>query len=300
MGFFLYHKIKTRNFLFAIDFYKFVFTKWIYRAGIYLLIAGSLFIITDTRAAFEKKEVGASSFAIGNAAVAIDDFIYAVYYNPAALSFSDKIQAAFTVQNYFGINDLNSIDLTTRFSVAGHPFSIAINRFGNPHYLEFQLSAGSQFELSKNCAVGVSAQWYILSIKKYSQDQAWGISFSILYSVTSKITLGALMTNVNRPTISEANEDLPQTMNMGLSYRPGNDLILSFEVFHDIRYLSEFRAGCSYQVLPAFTIRAGIEDQLDLYSYGFGINLNWISVDYALRTHSVLGLSHIATVTVTL
>jgi hypothetical protein len=270
------------------------------RTIIRLILIGCFFYCPDTRAAFEKKEVGASSFAIGNAAVAIDDFIFAIYYNPAALSLSEKVRVAFTVQNYYGISGLNSVDLTTRFSLAGYPFSIAINRFGDQKYHELQFSAGSRIEILKNCALGFSIQCYILSIRNYGQALAWGTNLAVLYRLLPEITIGALVTNLNRPTLSEVKEQLPMTTSLGLCYIPAEDLMLSLEIFQDTRYSAELRFGCSYQVLPLLRIRAGIEDHLDLYSYGIGINMNWINIDYALRTHSVLGISHIATLSLVL
>ena len=95
------------------------------------LVFGFQFIGSEVNSAFDKKEVGASSFALGNAVVAIDEYIFAVYYNPAAIPKSTPFRMAFTFQNYFGIADLNEVDLTTHFSLAGRPFSIAVNRFGS-------------------------------------------------------------------------------------------------------------------------------------------------------------------------
>jgi hypothetical protein len=288
------------SFLFGFLFFKLFVSRWICRTIISLILIGCIFYCPDARAAFEKKEVGASSFAMGNAVVAIDDFLFALYYNPAALSPSEKIETAFTVQNYHGISNLNSVDLTARFSLAGHPFSIAINRFGDLKYHELQFSAGSRFEILKNCALGFSIQCYILSIKNYGQDLAWGTNFAVFYNMLPEITIGALVTNLNRPTLSEVQEQLPRTTSLGLCYFPAENLMLSLEIYQDIRYPAEFRFGCSYQILPLLKIRAGIEDHLDLYSYGIGINMSWINIDYTLRTHSVLGISHIATLSLVL
>ena len=70
---------------------------------------------------------------------------------------------------------------------------------------------------------------------------------------------------------------------------------ISFEIFQDIRFNQEYRAGCSYQVISFLTVRAGVEDQLNIHSYGLGINMNGINFDYTLQDHSVLGASHIIT-----
>lgn len=265
-----------------------------------LLIAGHLLCCPDLKGAFEKKEVGASSFAIGNAAVAIDDYLFAIYYNPAALSSSKNYQAAFTYQNFFGLRDLSSIDVTTQFSMADHPFSIALNQFGNPIYQELQFSAGSRIEIVEECKIGFSIQCYILSIKGYGQKVAFGTNIGLFYKMLPEVTVGALITNLNRPMISEDREYLPRTMSLGFSYFPEKNLTIYFEVLQDLRYSSEIRAGIAYQIIPFLTLRAGVEDHLSLYCYGLGLKMSWFNIDYSLRIHSVLGLSHIATFSVKL
>jgi hypothetical protein len=294
------NKVRLTGFQLGSDLIKLLFNKWIFRAIIGTIIFKFIIYCPDVRSAFEKKEVGASSFAMGNAAVAIHDYLFAIYYNPAALLPSDKVQSAFTVQNFYGISNLNSVDLTTRFSVAHYPFSIAVNRFGDQKYHELQLSFGSRIEIIKNCAIGFSIQCYILSIKNYGQTLAWGANIAVLYKLLPAITVGGLVTNINRPILADIKEELPRTTSLGFCYLPAENLVLSFEIFHDIRYQAEIRFGCAYQVLPGLKIRAGIEDQLDIYSYGIGVNISCINIDYALRTHSVLGISHIATVSLVL
>jgi hypothetical protein len=282
------------------EFFKFVFSRQVRRTIINIIFIGYLFYCPVVEGAFEKKEVGASSFAIGNAAVAIEKNVFAIYYNPAALRPSEYKRIAFTFQNFFGISDLNALDLTTCFSLADHPFSIAINRFGDQKYHEFQFCTGSSFEIIENGSVGMSIQCYMLSIEEYGQTMAWGVNLGILYKFLPELSIGTMVTNLNRPSVSESKEQLPQTMSMGLSYSPMTSLMLVFEMFQDLRYEPEFRAGITYQILPILIIRAGVEDQLNIYCYGLGINVERIFVDYAIRTHSVLGMSHIATISITL
>jgi len=184
--------------------------------------------------------------------------------------------------------------------MGGHPFSLAINRFGNQLYQEIQLTAASRYEIVDNCAIGISIQSYILFIRHYGQAVAWGINFSALYKLLPELSIGALITNLNQPVISEIREKLPQTMSLGFCYYPVPDLMMSFEFFQDLRFSQEYRAGCSYNVLSFLTIRAGIEDLINIYSYGVGIDINWIEFDYTLRNHSILGISHIITLSIEL
>jgi len=294
------YQVRMRNFLFSMDFLKLSIVFRSFKVISIIAFLGLNSYNPEVKAAFEKQNVGASSFAIGNAAVAIDAYFFALYYNPAAMVTAERFQVAFTFQNYFGIGEINTVDICSNFTVAGYPFSLAINRFGNKSYQEIQITAGSRYKLLKNCAIGFSIQFYTLAIKQYGQAWTWGINFSVLYKLLPDMTIGALVTNLNQPVISTARENLPQTMSLGFCYYPVTDLMVSFELFQDIRFSQEYRAGCSYQVIPLLTVRAGIEDQLNIYSYGLGINMNWIKFDYTLRNHPVLGGSHIITLSIEL
>jgi len=292
--------VRSLYFQFSLDFFKFSVT---FRSCTIICVIIMIVIncfVPEVNGAFEKKEVGASSFALGNAAVGIDQYLFALYYNPAALPTEHKFQMAFSYQNYFGIGELNAVDLMIIFNLAGHPFSFAINRFGNRQYQEVQFTAASRYEIVENCAIGISVQSYVLSIQHYGQALAWGINFSALYKLRPDLSIGALVTNLNQPVISEAREKLPQTMSLGFCYYPVPDLMMSFEFFQDMRFDQEYRAGCSYNVISFLTIRAGIEDQLNIYSYGLGVNINWINFDYTLRNHPVLGISHLITLSLVL
>jgi hypothetical protein len=291
---------KYTYFNLSCEFFKFVFRRQVSKTIINSVFIVHIFYCLLAHGAFEKKEVGAASFATGNATVALEDNMFAIYYNPAALAASEHTRIAFTIQNFYGISDLNALDLTTCFSLVDHPFSISLNRFGNQKYHEFQCSIGSSFKIIENGSVGMSIQYYMLTIEDYGQTMAWGINLGIMYKFLPELTVGTMVTNLNRPIISVSNERLPQTMSLGFSYFPVYDLMLALDIFQDSQYEPEFRAGFTYQVTPVLTIRAGVEDQLNVYCYGLGIQVGRIFVDYALRTHSVLGISHVATLLITL
>ena len=297
---FINKALQISEFLFLTVFIKLIHWFKFYSLVYGIIIMGLICDCRELKSAFEKREVGAASFALGNATVALDQYLFASYYNPAALPTEKKFQMAFSLQNYFGIGGLNAIDLTTNFNLAQNPVSLAINRFGNQNYQEIQVTAATRYDLIRDCAIGISVQCYILSIWNYGRDMAWGLNFSVLYKVLSDLSIGAMVTNINKPVISSVHENLPQTMNVGFCYIPVPDIMILFEIFQDNRFSPAFRAGFSYQVISRLTIRAGIEDQTNMHCYGLGINMPWINFDYALRNHPDLGVSHIITFSIVL
>ena len=123
---------------------------------------------------------------------------------------------------------------------------------------------------------------------------------SFLYQFLPRLSIGAMFTNLNQPEISKANEELPQNMSVGFCYYPIEYMIISFELHRDIHFSQEYRAGFSYDIMPSFSIRAGIENNIETYSLGFGLNTKWVGCDYAVKIHQILGVSHILTLQIDL
>ncbi|MCK5034241.1 MAG: hypothetical protein KAS18_11420 [Calditrichia bacterium] len=261
-----------------------------------LAVCVVLLFYTNGSTAFEKSEIGAAQIAMGNAGVAVFYSPHIVYYNPALLFLSDNLQIVMTYQNYYGLHDLNEIDISSSFPLGDFGFSLALNRFGNEYYQEVKITAGSGFEIAKDCALGISTQCYFLRIHNYGQEMSWGINMSFFYNLLPGLSVGALATNINQPEIAEINENLPLSFNLGFCYQPMDEMILVFEIYRDIRFEQEYRAGLSYRIYSPLIFRMGIEDKKDTYSFGVGIITGWIDIDYALRVHHSLGASHIISV----
>ena len=238
--------------------------------------------------------------AMGNALVALEQFPFALYYNPAALPVSGNFQVVFTYHNLYGFSDLNQVNALSNFQIGRYPFAMAIDRLGNQYYQEIQVTAGSKYNITPNCAVGASAQLYILTIRNYGQKITGGINLSIFFKVLPEFSVGAMVTNVNQPRIAQVKEKLPQTMSLGCSYYLLEALTVMVELFRDIRFEQEYRAGILYKITGSLDFRAGLEDKTDTYSFGLGIQAEWFGFDYALRIHQVLGYSHLISIMMTL
>jgi len=250
--------------------------------------------------AFEKLEAGAQPISMGNAIVAMRYSPFAIYYNPAALSDDSNFEIAFSYQLLFGMKNLAQIDMIVNSSIKGHPFSMAISRYGNSKYQEIQICAGSKFNITPMCAIGGSIHYYQLSISNHGGQNTWGLNLAFYYDLVPTLRLGALVTNLNQPHISRINEQLPQTMNLGFSYEPVIELVICFSLYRDIHFPQDYRAGLSYQLLSVLSFHAGVEDQINTYNFGFGIETTMLKFDYALRIHQFLGTSHVFTLMVTL
>lgn len=244
-------------------------------------------------ATFEKLEVGAQSIALGNALVAMKGSPYSLYYNPANIQVNQQTQIVFDYQNFYGIADLNQFNMIANFNINNIPLSTGINHFGNKLYQELQFILGSSYNLTDKASIGVSFQLYSLQIRGYGQQSTWGIHLGFQYYLLDDLSVGAFSTNLNQPTIGNIKEKLPQTFSLGFCYQPSNRLLINFELFRDVRFEQDYRAGFSYDIISNLFLRIGIEDKTESYSLGTGIFTELIKFDYAIKLHQTLGTSHI-------
>jgi hypothetical protein len=258
-----------------------------------------LALLAVTQGAFEKLEAGAGPLAMGKACVAIQDLPYAIFFNPANLP-GDQFQLALDYQNYYGIKDLNQVDLVVNIPLGLVPFSFGFSSFGNTLYREMQLTTAGLFRMASKFSLGLSLQYYFCSIKNYGSQATWGFNLGLAYTLIDNLKIGSQITNLNQPTISRTREKLPQTFSVGMNYTATRLLSLNFELFRDSRYEQEYRFGADYQISSLFHIRAGIIDRVNNFSGGCALQIGTFIFEYALVSHQTLGASHITSLLFTL
>ncbi len=246
-------------------------------------------------ASFEKKESGAKEQSLGNAMVAETGNPFAIFYNPANISFINGINIYADYRNFYGMPGIYQADIVSNFSVINIPVSLAFSKYGNELYSEIQLSMGSNILINKAFTFGASLQLYSLSISNYGTSNTWGLNIGLRYNVIEKVNIGAHITNINNPTIGQNKEDLPQTFSLGVKYDIFPKSIILFELFRDIRYGQDYRCGVEYEIFNKSYLRIGVSDKTDTYSFGTGIEIDRFIVDYSLMVHNILGSSHSVT-----
>ncbi|MDZ7262895.1 MAG: hypothetical protein ONB05_12420, partial [candidate division KSB1 bacterium] len=180
-----------------------------------------------------------------------------------------------------------------------HP-GLAFQTFGCPAYRENTavFSLGSTYQ--KKMFYGFNLRFHKLDIPGYGSDYCLGLDLGFLITLSPVTTWGFFARNVNRPTLGQDPEELPQIYCTGLSLTPLKTLILNLDMYKDIRYPTEVRAGLEYRLFEALALRTGVGNNPSRFTAGLGILVNIIEVDYAFSTHSDLGLTHQISLTICL
>lgn len=244
-------------------------------------------------AAFEKTESGAAALSMGNAWVAVPHPQTALFYNPAGIDSIGSFSTYMSYRTFYGLPEIRQYDMTLSANILNHPVALGTSLFGTNDYSELQILAGSAYDISAGIRMGISFQYYLLSISGYGADYTFGINWGIQYAISPVLICAAMVSNINKPLIGRIKEKLPQSFGLGLCYFPARGLIISTEVYHDIRFDQDFRLGISYQFDYPIIIRIGFQDGVNCYGIGLGTKVNSLCFDYAVQIHTILGVSHI-------
>ena len=251
-------------------------------------------------AAFENTGAGAEPLALGNAMVAFRSNPYAIYYNPAHITLAQQPLIGFCYRTFFGLSSPRQMNLLINHRIDRFPFSVSLNQLGDKNYQETQLQLGTSFTFRDKISMGLSLSLYYLNIHDYSSSITCGINLGFYYPLNDQFALGVLISNLNQPKFSTLEEKLPQVYALGFCYCPQEKMTFCFELFRDVKYEQDYRAGVLMQIKPGFSVKLGLEDKSNTYSLGLGLTIGKIRFDFAALLHNILGLSNVTSIQIPL
>ena len=261
-----------------------------------ILLFAAIFV-SPLHAAFENTTTGARPTAMAGAFVGLADSPDALFYNPAGIAnlgyFSSSV---FYTRPY----QLKELDMATGAAVlpfTSYVLGLAYKRFGRTPYQEHTAYISGATTIAARVQAGVTVKFFHLGIEKYGSASTFGIDIGFLAKLTRVIKWGVCAQNINRPTIGDCREQLPLFYATGISYTPHSKFIVSLDVSKDVRYDPSLHFGASFTPLPYTALRLGVQNAPSRISFGAGLIVGRLQIDYAVRTHIDLGVSHCFSIT---
>jgi hypothetical protein len=238
------------------------------------------------------QSAGARGAAMGNASVCFDD-VNAAYSNQAGLAFVNAISFSAYGERRFMAEGLNSylFAAVLPFDKVGS-FGLALNYFGFSDYNEQKIGLNYARKLAKNFSMGVQLDYLSTRIPNYGLAHSVTVEIGVLAKLNDKVSLGAHAYNPVNAKLGPQDR-LPTVFSLGMSYEPSKKVFLSAQLDKDI-YNHPFvgRFGLEYRPIDAFYIRSGVSAAaLAEASFGLGVNLKQLKIDFATSYHQVLGFT---------
>jgi len=236
---------------------------------------------------------GARQISLSNSDVALSNDVFSIFNNPAGLSQLNWRE----IGVYYSPAPFGLSELSNGYAAYLEPFdfgSIAIGgmTYGFELYRESKIVLGYSYKYEKKFFIGIAINYHTFSIQNYGSTSAFYLNFGGLAYITKQIRWGFAISNLNRASISDEDDQIPMVFTTGFSYDLINTLSINLAVEKDIRYKPSVQFGIEYDIIKYLSLRVGFQNEPSRYTAGIGINYSMVSLDYALFTHQELGLTH--------
>lgn len=249
--------------------------------------------------------------AMGGAGTAINDEVWAAYYNPANLSSIDRIQVGTSYLRLFNLSYLKSFFIAGAYPLPKKYGTLSLNvQYFGVDYRGQNLNGEYTFSLSHGFTVledihsslsfGYSLKayyWTLGESKEYGDlgsSTTFGLDVGLSASVYQRTHLGVYLLNINSPSVgTTVKHDLPERVVVGLAYQPYDGVTTTFDINRLIGAReTQFFAGAEFNVFRYLFLRFGGTSNPNRLSAGLGIKIAQFIFDYALLTHNELGETH--------
>jgi hypothetical protein len=235
---------------------------------------------------------GGRSSALGGASVALSDF-WSLQNNQAGLAFYNHLSAGAYFENRFMVEELSLKSGGVVLPVKSGVFGLKLSYFGYSMYNESKFGLAYARKLSEKIAVGVQLDYLLTAFgNDYGKKGIVTFEVGILSRINEHLSLGAHIFNpVNVRIADYANERLPAIIRIGATYAFDKNLMVVAEVEKDTEFDPMAKFGIEYRIIEEIYVRGGIATNPGLYSFGFGLNLKNLKLDFSSSMHQVMGFS---------
>ena len=236
---------------------------------------------------------GAKQISLSNSDVALSNDVFSVFNNPAGLSqFNWREIGIYYSPAPFGLSEL-----ANGYIAYAEPFTfgtVALGgmTYGFELYRESKISLGYSYNYENKFFAGLTVNYHTYSIQNYGNTGVFYLNIGGLAYITNQLRWGFAISNINRASIGNDDDQIPIIFSTGFSYDLIKSLIINLAVEKDIRYKPSVQFGLEYDIIEYLSLRVGFQNEPARYAAGIGINYSIISLDYAVFTHQDLGLTH--------
>ena len=260
-----------------------------------LLLLITLILSTSTIFAYDFiHPFGGRAAAMGGSSVASQG-LWAMQNNPAGMANLEKISIGLYYENRWMLPETaykcGAFALPTKFGTLG----LSFNQFGSSKYSENKFGLAYAKDFGRYLQVGLQLDYLLVKIgNDYGSYRAFTFELGLQSHVTDKLTLGAYVFNPVSFRLEQTlnHEKLPIVMRFGLAYKFTKDFIGQCEIEKNTeREGVSLRGGLEYEAFKNFFIRAGLQTNPGILSFGVGYGIRFAQINVAAQLHNELGAS---------
>ncbi len=238
------------------------------------------------------QNVGARSYGLAGNSIQFND-IWSTQNNPAGLGRLTQWGGGFSYENQFLIQEIATKSFIFAYPIKDASFGISFNQFGYSTYQENKIGLSYGQSLGKNLSMGVQLNYLSTQIGEgYGSRSALSGTIGLQANITDDLSLAAVVINPTNTKLAEfEDERYPVILKLGLGYTYSEKVQFLTEFVKDINFSPDLKLGIEYHAVDAIYFRVGYSTNPSLSSFGFGVEFNNFTLDFASGFNSNLGFS---------
>jgi hypothetical protein len=238
--------------------------------------------------------IGGRAAAMGSSSVASRG-LWAMQNNPAGMAYLEKFSFGLYYENRWFLPETayksGAIALPTKFGCLG----LSFNQFGSSKYSENKFGLAYAKDFGPYFQMGLQLDYlFIHAGNDYGRQSAITFELGIQSQVTEKLRLGTYIFNPVSFRLQQSlnQEKLPIVFRFGAAYQFTKDFVGQCEIEKNTeREGISLRGGLEFEALKHFYLRAGMQSNPGILTFGLGYALSFVSIDAAAQLHQELGAS---------
>ncbi|MDE2828862.1 MAG: hypothetical protein OXN20_01945 [Gemmatimonadota bacterium] len=247
---------------------------------------------SSAHTAFEFQPIGAHTSATGDAGVALATGAAGAFWNPAALAWGKRISLFGTYDRPFGIAELATHAFSAGLRTGRHGLGVRYTGFGFALYKEQVLGLIYGLRVFQQLSLGFGIRALQLSTAGMPTQHWVVFDAGIKLQIREGVFLGAAIWNAGGSHTSLLGQS--GTVGMGIAIMP--QVALVADIQKEATFPTGAGIGIIYHIHPQLVLRTGAGGQPERLSAGFGLRTGGFAIDYAAVWHTILGITHRASV----
>ncbi len=247
---------------------------------------------SSAHTAFEFQPIGAHTSATGDAGVALATGAAGAFWNPAALAWGKRISLFGTYDRPFGIAELATHAFSAGLRTGRHGLGVKYTGFGFALYKEQVLGLIYGLRVFQQLSLGFGIRALQLSTAGMPTQHWIVFDAGIKLQIREGVFLGAAIWNAGGSHTSLLGQS--GTVGMGIAIMP--QVALVADIQKEANFPTGAGIGIIYHIHPQLVLRTGAGGQPERLSAGFGLRTGGFAIDYAAVWHTILGITHRASV----
>ncbi len=219
--------------------------------------------------------------------------LWALQNNPAGMANLDQFSFGLYYENHWMLKETAFKSAALAIPVKFGCLGVSFNQFGSSKYSENKFGLAYAKDFGQYLQIGLQLDYMLLNIgSDYGKQSAVTFELGIQSQVTDKLRLGTYIFNpVNIALRQSINQErMPIVFRFGMAYQFTKDFVGQCEIEKNTDHEGvSLRGGLEYEALKDFYLRAGLQTNPGLLTFGLGYEIKFARIDVAAQLHEALG-----------